>query len=287
MRRAARMASMLAAAWTVMVQAALAQGAAPRYAHWWLPARATAEAGRIDGIFYLILWITLGALLLVFLLLSYILIRFRRRDGGRARHIAGNARLEAAWTAIPLLILLFLAFVSYRVWSEITTDAPGEAESLVIEVAPRQFQWDIRYPGRDGRFGTADDVLTYDDLHVPAGRNVLIRLKAQDVIHSFFVPEFRIKQDAVPGMVTRVRFNVPKPGKFEIACAELCGAGHYRMRGRLTVHDRAGYDAWYAEASAKFAAAAAPATNDSSPKDSSPTNSSAKDSASAAVGKGH
>lgn len=237
---------------------AMAQRAKPKYDHFWLPDQATTAAGQIDDIFYLILWITGGVFVLVFVLMIYFLIRYRSRSGRRATYYHGNTRLEIIWTIVPALIVIALGFLSKSVWSQIKSEVPDAATSLVIDVKPRQFQWDITYTGADGQFGTPDDITTINQLHVPVNKDVVIRMTAQDVIHSFFVPEFRVKQDAVPGMVTQLWFNVPKPGSFEIACAELCGLGHYRMRGYLTVYDQAGYDAWYAQEVQKKAAQLAP-----------------------------
>ena len=237
---------------------ALAQKAKPKYDHYWLPDQATAAAGQIDDIFYLILWITGGVFVLVFFLMIFFLIRYRQRSGRRATYYHGNTRLEIIWTIVPALIVIALGFLSKSVWSQIKSEVPDAKTSLIIDVKPRQFQWDITYTGADGQFGTPDDITTINQLHVPANKDIVVRMTAQDVIHSFFVPEFRIKQDAVPGMVTQIWFNVPKPGAFEIACAELCGLGHYRMRGYLTVYDQAGYDAWYSGEMQKKAAQLAP-----------------------------
>jgi cytochrome c oxidase subunit 2 len=237
---------------------AMAQRAKPKYDHFWLPDQATTAAGQIDDLFYLILWITGGVFVLVFVLMVYFLIRYRSRSGRKATYYHGNTRLEIIWTIVPALMVIALGFLSKSVWSQIKTEVPDSKTSLVIDVKPRQFQWDITYTGADGQFGTPDDITTINQLHVPVNKDVVIRMTAQDVIHSFFVPEFRVKQDAVPGMVTQLWFNVPKPGSFEIACAELCGLGHYRMRGYLTVYDQAGYDAWYAQEVEKKAAQLAP-----------------------------
>ncbi|MBS1913466.1 MAG: cytochrome c oxidase subunit II [Bacteroidetes bacterium] len=213
---------------------------------WWLPAASTAVAGRIDSLFILILWITSAFLVLVVALFVAFVIRYRHREGRRAAHVTGNMLLEIVWMAVPAACLIAIAYASNGAWSAMKEEFPRESESLVIIVKPRQFQWDVVYAGADGRFETADDITAINRLDVPAGRNVIVKLMAQDVIHSFFVPQFRMKQDAVPGMTTEMWFNVPAPGTFEIACAELCGLGHYRMQGRLIVHAPAEYDAWYA-----------------------------------------
>jgi cytochrome c oxidase subunit II len=262
--------------------AALAQTATTtkaKYDTWWLPDRASSVADTIDGLFYLILWITSAVFVLVFVLMIYFIIKYRAREGRKAIYSHGNNKLEIAWTVIPALILVFLGIISQTVWSDIKIDAPDEKTSLVIEVRPRQFQWDVRYSGADGVFGKTydslvsgsnafgidpadpagkDDITRTNEIHVPIGKDVLIHLRAMDVIHSFFVPEFLMKQDAVPGMLTSYWFKATKVGGYEIACAELCGLGHYRMRGFLTVHDQAGYDAWYSEQNAAKAKENAP-----------------------------
>jgi cytochrome c oxidase subunit II len=243
----------LAGMGTMLAQDTAATAAKPRYDTWWLPDASSTVAGPIDDLFYIILWITSAVFILVFSALIIFIIKYRHREGRRAVYTHGNNRLEVAWTVIPALILVFLAVISQSVWSDIKLDAPLADTSLVVSVMPRQFQWDIRYAGADGKFQTPDDITATNQLHVPMGRTVLLNMTAQDVIHSFFVPEFRMKQDAVPGMVTRYWFTATKSGAYEIACAELCGLGHYRMRGFLTVHPPEEFDAWYAAEIAKKA----------------------------------
>ena len=216
-----------------------------RYTTWWLPDQSSTVAGPIDDLFYLILWITSAVFVLVFVALVWFMFRYRYKEGRRAVYTHGNNRLEIAWTVIPALILVFLGFISNSVWSDIKIDVPSAESSLVVDVRPRQFQWDIRYAGADGKFETEDDITTINQLHVPVDKSVLLNMTAQDVIHSFFVPEFRMKQDAVPGMVTRFWFTATDTGGYEIACAELCGLGHYRMRGFVTVHSAADFEKWY------------------------------------------
>ena len=102
----------------------------------------------------------------------------------------------------------------------------------------------MRYPGKDGKLGTPDDIYHVNDLHVPVGEEILVSLKSQDVLHDFFLPNLRIKQDAVPGMAIPVWFKATEKGIFDLVCAELCGWGHYKMKGRLTVELRMDYDQW-------------------------------------------
>ncbi len=232
---------------------------ATKYTHVWLPDEGTKVAGEIDAMFYDILWLTGVVFVLVFGAMVYFLIRYRSRPGGKAIYNHGNTRLEIVWTIVPAVIVIALGFYSKSLWSQIKEEAPTGKDVLIIDVRPRQFQWDIIYSGADGKFNTADDITAINQIHVPAGHPVLLNLTAQDVIHSFFVPEFRVKQDAVPGMVTRYWFTVPKPGQFEIACAELCGLGHYRMRGYVIVQSQPEFEAWYAEQKKAKAAELAPA----------------------------
>jgi cytochrome c oxidase subunit II len=116
-----------------------------------------------------------------------------------------------------------------------------------VEVTGRQFEWRLRYPGKDGKFGTPDDVYHVNDLHVPVNEEILVSLKTQDVLHDFFLPNLRVKQDAVPGMAIPVWFKATDTGTFDLVCAELCGWGHYKMKGRLTVQTREQYDEWLSE----------------------------------------
>lgn len=242
----------------VAAHAQEAQKVQPRYTDWWLPDQASTVAGPIDDMFYLILWITSAVFVGVFVTQIYFMIRYRRRDGGKAIYSHGNNRLEIAWTILPALILVFLGVISQSLWSEIKQQVPADSEAFTVELRPRQFQWDVRYSGSDGKFGTADDINAINNLHVPIGKPVLLNMTAQDVIHSFFVPEFRMKQDAVPGMMTQLWFTATKTGEFEIACAELCGLGHYRMRGKVFVHSQQEFDTWYAGEKEKRAKAMAP-----------------------------
>ncbi|MEE9171716.1 MAG: hypothetical protein V3U41_02260 [candidate division NC10 bacterium] len=119
--------------------------------------------------------------------------------------------------------------------------APGDVR---VHVTGKQFNWEILYPGPDGRFGTADDLQVDNELHVPVGKIVRVTLKSKDVIHSFFLPNLRLKQDTMPGREIEAWFEATKPGVYEIPCAELCGFGHSGMLGHLTVHSAEDYEKW-------------------------------------------
>ena len=218
--------------------------------HWGLPERASTIAAPVDHLFYVILAITGAVFVLVEAALLLFLIRYRQRPGRRAVYTHGDTRVEIVWTVIPAIIMVWLALSSERLWSAMRYPShfpPGAPE---IEITAEQFAWNIRYPGPDGLWNTADDITTINQLHLPVGRPTVILLQSKDVIHSFFVPQFRMKQDAVPGLTSRVWVQPITAGHWEIACAELCGLGHYRMKGFLTVETPAALAAWLRETKA-------------------------------------
>jgi cytochrome c oxidase subunit 2 len=222
----------------------------------WLPEAASSYSGTIDQMFFVILWVTGVAFILTETLLFYFAYRYRQRQGVRARYTHGNAALEVVWTIVPAVMLVFLAFASRSAWNTIKKDVPATGE--IVLVTASQFNWEIRYRGADGEFETPDDVITSNDMRLPVGKPVHIRLRSTDVIHSFFVPQFRLKQDAVPGMTIDVWVQAEKTGLYEIACAELCGFGHTTMRGQLTVLNPEEYRAWIVESEAGVAASGTP-----------------------------
>jgi cytochrome c oxidase subunit 2 len=206
----------------------------------------------VDSLYFLVLYITGAAFILVEGLLIYFLIRYRHREGRRAGYTHGNRRVEALWTVVPGVMLFGLAVYQYGAWTQIKIDLPPEDDSVVFAVAGEQFEWYATYPGADGELGTDDDVAAPANvIHVPVNQPVIIYLTARDVLHSFFVPVLRLKQDAVPGATIRLWFEATQTGEYEIVCAELCGLGHYRMRGFLTVESEADFQAWLAEMAAR------------------------------------
>ncbi len=200
----------------------------------WLPENVSTFGGQIDRLFYLIYYITGAALIIVTVLMVLFLIMYRQREGRKAVYVHGNTALEVTWTVIPALILIMLSFMSISTWGEIKIYAPpAEYE---VKVVGKQFNWEVFHPGPDGKLGTKDDIKIENELHVPVDKVVHVQLTASDVIHSFFVPNFRVKQDAVPGRDILVWFEVTKPGQYELPCAELCGFGHSGMLGWVFVH---------------------------------------------------
>ncbi|WP_315852009.1 cytochrome c oxidase subunit II [Tautonia rosea] len=202
-----------------------------------LRATVSTAAGQIDHLYILLLVITGITFIGVAVALVLILWKFRAQPGRRAHYSHGSLRLEIIWTVIPAAILVFIALYQLRAWADIKIQSTWPDVRPLAEVTARQFQWKIRYPGPDGRFGTDDDLHTVNDLHFVKDEPTIIHLKSEDVIHSFFLPQMRIKQDAVPGMTIPVLFDARKAGRYELLCAELCGWGHYKMRSQVTVHE--------------------------------------------------
>jgi cytochrome c oxidase subunit 2 len=215
----------------------------------WLPENVSTYGGEIDAMLALIWYLTVVWFALTFGVLGVFLVRYRRRPGRPATYVRGERLREAAWLLVPLVIVLGLdLWLDVRgapVWARVKIERP--ATDLVLQVTGRQFNWEVVYPGPDAALGTADDKLMVDELHVPAGRPVRIVLKSRDVIHSFFLPNFRLKQDAVPGRTIEGWFEATKPGTYELPCAMLCGFGHSGMKAYLHVHTPEEYARWVKE----------------------------------------
>ena len=211
---------------------------------WWLPLQGSTFAPQIDGLFLAILIITGLAFVIVEAGLIWFVIKYRGRPGRKAHYTHGNAKAEVVWTAIPAVTVVALGLVSNHYWKEIKGRDSIPPDAYPIAIHAKQFEWQVTYPGADGKLGTADDFTVRNQLHVPMGRPIVVILTSEDVIHSFWVPVLRVKQDAVPGLTIRAWFQATVPGEYELGCAELCGMGHYRMRARVFVHSAAEYDAW-------------------------------------------
>ena len=216
--------------------------------HWWLPLKASTFAGPIDGLFIAILIITGIAFVVVEGGLIWFILRYRQRPGRKAFYTHGNARAEVIWTAIPAVTMVALGVIGNHYWVQIKGRNSIPPNAYPIAIHAKQFEWQITYPGPDGRLGTADDFTVRNQLHVPVGQPVVVHLSSEDVIHSFYVPQLRVRQDVVPGMDIKAWFQATVPGDYELACSQLCGMGHYKMRARVTVHTRADFDAWMKQA---------------------------------------
>ena len=251
-----------------------------------LPINASSHGGAVDEVIVLFHWLMLFLFIGWGLFFIYTLIRFRESKNPKADYVGVKSHLssglEVAVAAIEFVILIGFAI---PIWATRVNDVPNSATGAEeIRVIGQQFAWNIHYPGADGKFGNrdlklvdevsnpigldrsdlngVDDFVTVNQLHIPVNKPIRIDLSSKDVIHSFSLPEFRVKQDAVPGMSIPVWFEAnmttdeylqtvegtDREGQgFEIACAQLCGLGHYRMKGFLTVHDNEGYAAWLDE----------------------------------------
>lgn len=217
----------------------------------WLPKDVSEHGHEIDSLFYFILVLTGVVFIATEVVLFWFIWKYDAavRGDEKATYIHGSHTLEVVWTIIPAVTLLFLAIYQMNAWANVKMRRPDMPPT--VEVVARQFEWRLRYPGRDGMLGTPDDIHVVNDLVLPVDENILVQLKSMDVLHSFFLPNLRIKQDAVPGMKIPVWFKSKETGSTDIVCAELCGWGHYKMKGRVTFVTRTEFDAWLARMEAE------------------------------------
>lgn len=223
----------------------------------WLPANYSTLGERIDHLYNVIFVIVVVIFFATEGALIWFVFRYRARPGKRIAHpVHDHNAVEIVWSVIPALILVFLALYQWNAWADAKLRPPEGADVVRVQIYARQFEWHMRYPGPDGEFATADDVTLTNQLHIPTGQMILAQVRAQDVIHSFFLPNHRVKQDVIPGTTVQVWWDALATGTYEIACAELCGLGHYRMRALMYVHTPEEFESWLQE---KQAAGTAPA----------------------------
>lgn len=229
-----------------------------------------------DSLFWTTMLVIGIAFVITQILLFWYSYKYQHKDDKRAYYYPHNNKLEIVWTMIPAVVMALLVFAGWQSWTKITSAAPDDA--VVVEVMGKQFSWLVRYPGADGKLGQSNvhlidavneigvdfsDPNSMDDfmpreIHVPKGKPVLLKIRSRDVIHSVFLPHFRVKMDAVPGMPTKFWF-VPtettadmrtKTGNpdfnYELACTEICGRGHFAMRFILVVDEPEDYEEWVA-----------------------------------------
>lgn len=240
---------------------------------WWTPI--ASNWTYIDHTLVITFWLTGIVFVAIVLFMAWCVFRYRHKEGRRAAYEPENRRLEGWLTGATALGVAAMLAPGLVVWHEFVT-VPEEATD--VEVVGQQWQWSFRLPGSDGRLGTSDArLVTYDNplgvspddaagqddlvieaeaLHLPVGRPVRMVLRSIDVLHDFYVPEFRAKMDMVPGSVTYFWFTPTRVGTFEVLCAELCGVGHSIMRGTVVVEEEADYQAWL-EGQSTFAQLAA------------------------------
>ena len=231
---------------------------------WWTPI--ASNWGYIDDTLVITFWITGVVFTLVILFMAYCIIRFRHVEGRKAAYEPENSKLEWALTIVTGLGVAAMLAPGLIIWGQFVT-VPDDATE--VEVLGVQWSWNYRLPGADGKLGRSDNrlitadnplginpsdeagkddiIIEGDDLHLPIGKPVKMLLRSADVLHDYYVPEFRAKMDMLPGMVTYFWFTPTRNGEFEILCAELCGVGHPDMRGFVLVEDEAEYQEWLAE----------------------------------------
>ncbi len=231
---------------------------------WWTPI--ASNWGSIDNALLITFWITGAVYVAVLFFTAYCLYKFRYRKDRRADYEPENTKLELWLSGLTALGVVALLTPGLIAWNEFVTVPENAVE---MEVLGKQWTWSYRLPGKDGKLGTTKTKLVSDDnpfginpkdpngkddiliegenLHLPLGQPVKFLLRSTDVLHDFYVPEFRAKMDIVPGMVTYFWITPIRTGTFDVLCAELCGVNHYGMRGNVTVDDKAAYQKWLGE----------------------------------------
>lgn len=245
-----------------------------------LPEAASEHGRKTDFLFWLTTAITAVAFVVTHILLLYFAFKYQYKEGNKAHFYPENHKLELIWTVVPAIVLSVLVFSGWKVWSDITTFDPKKADAN-IEIMGKQFNWLVRYPGADGKLGKhnyrtidatnqmgmdytdgANEAVLDDfmpqEIHMQKGKSVLLKIRARDVLHSVFMPHFRVKMDAVPGMPTYFMFTPDKTTEemrtetgnpefnYELACTEVCGNGHFGMRFKIVVDDEDDYKKWVA-----------------------------------------
>lgn len=218
----------------------------------WLPENTSEQGETIDHLYYLIHWVALVIFLITGGLIAWALWGGHRRK--KSQYVHSHTGLELIWSVIPGFILVFLSVYQFQSWTDNKIERPIVSSGSddipappIARVHARQFGWDIEYPGPDGLLDTVDDVMIPNELVVPVGQTIVLQLESRDVIHSLFVPELRLKQDIVPGMKQFVWFRPMRERKYEIVCAELCGWGHYKMKGIIRIVSADEYKTWQTE----------------------------------------
>jgi cytochrome c oxidase subunit 2 len=201
----------------------------------------------LDNLYYVILWITGIVFVVTEVVLVYFIIKYRHKEGRKATYIEGSSKAEWIWTSATAVIVMALAIYSKGIWDTIRHPDMFPENAYELNVTAKQYEWNAAYAGSDGQLGTSDDIVSRNQVHVPVDQPVIVNLQSEDVIHSFFLPQLRVKHDAVPGRVWPIWFEATQTGEFPLACAELCGLGHYRMGGTLIVHSKEDFDIWLSE----------------------------------------
>ena len=232
-----------------------------------LPVQASTHAGEIDQMIVLVHWLMLIMFVGWGAFFVFVLFRFRKGANPTASYTGAHGRFaKSTEVAVAIIEIALLVFYAIPAWATRVKAFPKESEAVVVRVVGEQFAWNIHYPGPDGKFGRTDialvgadnplgldrrdaaakdDITTINQLNLPVDRPVLVHLSSKDVIHSLGLFEMRVKQDAIPGMTIPVWFIPNRIGEYEIACSQLCGLGHFRMRGFVTIQSAGDYKKWY------------------------------------------
>lgn len=245
---------------------------------YFLPEAASVHGLETDFLFWLTLGIVFAAFFITHILLFTFPFIYRFKESKTAYFYPHNDKLELVWTVIPAVVMAVLVLLGWLTWRDITSDPPKE-DLVEVEIMGKQFNWQVRYPGKDKELGKYDyrkidatnsmgidfsdpnsmDDFTPREIHIPKGKNVLLRIRARDVLHSVFMPHFRVKMDAVPGMPTKFWFTPTKSTAemraetgnaefdYELACTEVCGGGHFAMRMKIVVDEPEEYEKWFNE----------------------------------------
>lgn len=220
--------------WLITLFTALYAGNAVAAGSWHLPLQATDIAVKWDQLYMFLVWISVFFFVLVVGGMLYFVYKYKQRPGLKAKYITGNVPLEVVWTAVPLVLLMVIFGWGYYVYNEMTR-APSNAYE--IRVVGKQWLWQFQY--EDGR-------TTVNELYVPVNKPVKLLMTSTDVLHSFFIPNFRVKQDVVPGMFTTVWFEATISGKHQIYCTEYCGTSHSLMLAKAIVLEPGQWEDWKA-----------------------------------------
>jgi cytochrome c oxidase subunit 2 len=231
------------------------------------PAQASTHAAEVDHMTILVHWLMLVLFVGWGFFFLFVLFRFRKGANPKASYTGAHGKFaKSTEVAVAIIEIALLVFYAIPAWATRVKAFPAESQAVVVRVVAEQFAWNIHYPGPDGKFGRTDialvsadnpigldrrdpdakdDITTINQLNLPIDRPVLVHLTSKDVIHSFGLYEMRVKQDAIPGMTIPVWFIPNRVGEYEIACSQLCGLGHFRMRGFITIQSQADYQKWY------------------------------------------
>ena len=246
------------------------------------PVQASTHAAEVDQMTVLVHWLMLVLFVGWGFFFLFVLFRFRKGANPKASYTGAHGKFaKSTEVAVALIEIALLVFYAIPAWATRVKAFPAESEAVVVRVIAEQFAWNIHYPGPDGKFGRTDiklvsadnpigidrsdpaakdDITTINQLNLPVDRPVLVHLSSKDVIHSFGLYEMRVKQDAIPGMNIPVWFIPNRVGEYEIACSQLCGLGHFRMRGFVTIQAAGAYQKWFDDQEKELRPAAATPT---------------------------